>query len=147
MLERRMTTSGVAACVGALALMTGVSSTTVAGGALAPTERKVYVSATAEDGTAVKDMTADDFEMKEDGETREVVAAGLTTKPLRMSIIVADGGAGVFQQGLVTLLQGLINNGEFSLVSVVGQPDRIVDYTGDPETLVKGIEASANAPE
>jgi hypothetical protein len=41
---------------------------------------------------------------------------------------------------MVTLIKPLIALGEFKLVSVVMQPETIVDYTSDAERLVAGVE-------
>jgi VWFA-related protein len=92
------------------------------------------------DGTPVTDLAAADFEVKEAGKATTISNAALTTVPLRVALIVADEGTGNFQQAMVQLIKPLVVLGEFKLVSVVMQPETIVDYTGDAERLVAGIE-------
>jgi VWFA-related protein len=102
--------------------------------------RSVHVAVVNNDGSPVADMTAADFEVKEGGRAVTLTNATMTTVPLRMALIVADGGTGNFQQAMVTLIKPLIALGEFKLVSVVMQPETIVDYSSDAEQLVAGIE-------
>jgi VWFA-related protein len=102
--------------------------------------RSVHVAVVNNDGTPVPDMTAADFEVKEGGKSVTLTSATITDVPLRLALIVADEGTGSFQQSMVTLIKPLIALGEFKLVSVVMQPETIVDYTSDAERLVAGVE-------
>jgi hypothetical protein len=102
--------------------------------------RTVYVSATDKDGAPLKKLSAADLEVKEGGKVREIVDVKPATKPIRMAILVADGGSGGFGQGMAALLQKLQGETEMSLVSVVDRPERIVDYTNDVDKLVAGIQ-------
>src|SRR5262245_12280753 len=122
----------VAVLVG-LVLSLPVKHTAVAHGAAAALQQKrtVYVSVTQKDGAPVTDLTAVDFEVKEGGKPVQVVGAELTKTPIRLTMIVADGGGGGFQIALVTLVQRLQEVAEFSLVSVINQPEKIVDFTTD----------------
>jgi VWFA-related protein len=133
----RNSTLGVVGMIGLSLAFVGLSRPLIA----APQQtRAVHVSVTTEDGTPVTDLTAADFEVKEGGRTREVSSAVITSVPMRMAILVADDGTGGFQQAMVTLIQPLIALGEFKLVSVVAQPETVVDYTTSAEALVAGIE-------
>jgi VWFA-related protein len=102
--------------------------------------RSVYVSVTEKSGTPVMDLSAADFEVKEDGKAAEVISAQIAKTPIRMAMVVADGGTGGFQQAMAGLLQKLQTAGEFSVISVLDQPERIVDYTTDLEAVVAGIQ-------
>ena len=102
--------------------------------------RTVYVSVTQKDGAPVTDLTAADFEIKEGGKPVEVVGAELTKTPIRLAMIVADGGTGGFQYALVTLVQQLQEVAEFSLISVINQPDTLVDFTTDLDKVVEGLK-------
>jgi VWFA-related protein len=102
--------------------------------------RSVHVAVVTNDGMPVVDLTAADFEVKEGGKAVTLTNAAITNVPLRLALIVADEGTGNFQQAMVTLIKPLIALGEFKLVSVVMQPETVVDYTSNAEQLVAGIE-------
>jgi VWFA-related protein len=106
----------------------------------APQRRTVYVSVTQKDGAPVTDLTAADFDVKEGGKAVEVVGAELTKTPIRLALIVADGGSGGFQYPLATLVQRLQEVAEFSLVSVINQPEKVVDFTTDLDKVVEGMK-------
>lgn len=108
--------------------------------AQAQQRRTVYVSVTQKDGAPVTDLTAADFDIKEGGKPVEVIAAEVTKTPIRLTIIVADGGTGAFQYPLATLVQRLQDAAEFSLVSVINQPDKLVDFTNDLDKVVEGMK-------
>jgi hypothetical protein len=102
--------------------------------------RKIYVSVTEKSGAPVTDLTVADFDLKVGGKTEPVTSAQLTKVPLRMALIVADGGTGAVQYPAATLVQRLQEIGEFAIVSVVEQPDRIVNFTTDMEALAGGFK-------
>jgi hypothetical protein len=81
--------------------------------------RTIYASVTDKNGTPVTDLTAPDFELKVGGKVQQVTAAQLTKVPLRMALIVADGGTGAVQYPAATFVQRLQQVGEFAIVSVV----------------------------
>ena len=103
-------------------------------------KRTVYVSVTQKDGSPVTDLTAADFDIKAGGKPVEVAGAEVTKTPIRLAMIVADGGSGGFQYALVTLVQRLQEVAEFSLVSVITQPEKIVDFTTDLDKVVEGLK-------
>jgi hypothetical protein len=102
--------------------------------------RTIYASVTEKNGTPVTDLTAADFELKVGGKVQQVSAAQLTKVPLRMALIVADGGTGAVQYPAATFVQRLQQVGEFAIVSVVEQPERIVNFTNDMEALAAGFK-------
>jgi VWFA-related protein len=102
--------------------------------------RKIYLSVTDKGGTPITDLTPADFEVKEDGKPRDVVSAELTKTPIRMAIVVADGGSGGFQYAAATLVQKLQEIAEFAVVSVVEQPERLVNFTNDIDAVVAGLK-------
>ena len=102
--------------------------------------RSVHVAVVTNEGIPVTDLTAADFDVKEGGKETTITSAAITSAPLRLALIVADEGTGNFQQAMVTLIKPLVALGEFKLVSVVMQPETVVDYSGNAEGLVAGIE-------
>jgi len=105
--------------------------------------RTVVVSATDKD-KAVADLTAADLEIKENGKAREIVGVKKSTTPLRVAVLVADSGTGAYQESAVRFLVSILGKpeveAEFSLVSVILQPETIVDYTSDTDTLTAGLK-------
>jgi VWFA-related protein len=117
-----------------------IAVTAEATGLQAQQRRTVYVSVTQKDGTPVTDLTAADFEIKEGGKPVEVVGAELTKTPIRLALIVADAGSGGFQVALVTVVQRLQEVAEFSVTSVINQPDKLVEFTTDLDKVVEGLK-------
>jgi VWFA-related protein len=97
--------------------------------------RTVYVSVTDKNGTAITDMQAAEFEVKEGGKTREIVRASAATIPLRITLLVADQGTGAFQLGLARFTQTLLGHAEFQLVSVIVQPEKLTDFSHEGREL------------
>jgi hypothetical protein len=101
--------------------------------------RTVYVTVTAKDGTPVTDLRADEFELKYDGKVQPITGVKLSTTPLRVAIIVADRGTGMFQLGTLRFIEALLGRGEFSITGVIVQPERYVDYSGEVDALRGGL--------
>jgi VWFA-related protein len=127
-------------CVGVISFGLVLGNSWSLGAAPRQDSRSVHVAVVNNDGSPVTDLTAADFEVKEGGKTTAITKAELTNVPLRIALIVADEATGNFQQAMVTLIKPLIAVAEFKLVSVVTQPETIVDYTNDAERLVAGVE-------
>jgi hypothetical protein len=106
-----------------------------------PRTRTVYASVTATDGSAVTDLTAAEFEVKEGGKAREIVSVKPASAPLRVAILDADGGTGAFQSAIGSFMEALLGRAEFALTSVVVQPDRVLDYTTNVDALNLGLGA------
>lgn len=106
---------------------------------LAQETRSAFVAAVDKDGNAVADMTAADFELKIAGKPVPITSADLTTKKMRIALVIADGGIGAYQQSMATVIEKLISAAEFKLVAVVDQPNVIQDWTSEPEKLVDGV--------
>jgi VWFA-related protein len=104
-----------------------------------PRTRNVYVTAVDKQGSPITDLQAADFEVKLGGKVQEVVSAQPATVPFRIAIIDADGGTGAFQRGLALFMQRLLGKAEFSLISVIVQPETVVDYTPDGGALSAGL--------
>jgi VWFA-related protein len=101
--------------------------------------RTIYVTATDKQGSAIADLQTTDLEIKEGGRVREIVSAAQATPPLRIALLVADQGTGAFQLGMGRFMQKLGGHAEFQLVSVVVQPEKVVDFSHDGPTLSAGL--------
>jgi VWFA-related protein len=106
----------------------------------------VFVTALEENGAPVVDLAADDFTIKEDGKSREVLKAELARAPVQVAIIVDDNGTGIFRAGLVSFVRLMQGRGEMTLSTVVGQTQRLVEYTTDVDRLATAIVALTARP-
>ncbi len=97
--------------------------------------RIVYVSAADKDGNAITDLQAADFELKAAGRKSTIVNVRPAQAPLRVAMIVSDGGTGGFQLGLAMFMQRLLGRAEFSLISLIVQPETVVDYSSEAGPL------------
>ena len=103
------------------------------------TTSTIHVSVADKSGSGVTDLQAADVEVKVGGKKRDVVTIRQAVVPMRIAILVSDGGTGGFQQGLANFMQKLLGNAEFSLISVIVQPETVVDYTGEGGVLRAGL--------
>jgi hypothetical protein len=99
----------------------------------------VFVTAMEENGAPVVDLVASDFTIKENGKNRDVLKVELARVPMQIAIIVDDNGTGIFRSGLVSFVQLLQGRAEMSLSSVVGQTQKLVEYTPHAEKVVDAI--------
>ena len=106
----------------------------------------VFVTALEENGAPVVDLVADDFTIKEDGKSREVLKAELARAPVQVAIIVDDNGTGIFRAGLVSFVRLMQGRSEMTLSTVVGQTQRLVEYTTDVDRLASAIVALTARP-
>ncbi len=107
----------------------------------------VFVTALEENGAPVVDLVADDFTIKEDGKSREVLKAELARAPVQVAIIVVDdNGTGIFRAGLVSFVRLMQGRGEMTLSTVVGQTQRLVEYMMDVDPLATAIVALTARP-
>jgi hypothetical protein len=98
--------------------------------------RAVLVSAVDKDNVPVKDLVATDLEVKVAGKVQKVLDITPATGPLRIAVLVSDGGTGAFQRGLAQLVQNLLGRAEFQFVSMLPQPEKLGPYAKDRNALV-----------
>jgi hypothetical protein len=132
------TLSSSAAVFVVSALVTGASWSAIVKAA-ADTKRTVHVTAIDRKGNAVTDLQAADFEVKVGGKKLEVISAERARAPMRIALVVSDAGSGGFQGGLANFIQKLSGRAEIALVSLVVQPEIIVDYSSDSSALRMGL--------
>ena len=102
--------------------------------------RTVYVTVTDRKNVPVTDVDVSEFEVKADGKRAEIVSAAPATTPLRIALIVSDAGTGGFQAAAASLMQKLLGRAEFSLISLIVQPETITGYTGDAAALRDAVK-------
>jgi hypothetical protein len=101
--------------------------------------RTIYVTALDRDGRPVTDLQPGDVAVKIGGDRVDVTSVEPAQMPLRIAVLVADGGTGGFQQALGHFMQKLLGHAEFSLTSVIVQPELIVDYASEGGPLRDGL--------
>jgi VWFA-related protein len=101
--------------------------------------RTVFVTAIEESGAPVMDLAADDLTIKEDGKTRDIVKVEVANVPMQVMILVDDNGSGIFRSGVAQFVQQLQGRAEIAINSVVGQTQKLVDYTTNLDTLQNAI--------
>jgi VWFA-related protein len=106
----------------------------------------VYVSVSEESGAPVLDLTSADFTVREDGKPRDVLKVELARTPLQVMILVDDNGTGFFRSGLIQFIQQLQGRAEIAVNTVVGQTQKLVDYTSNIETLASAITTLSARP-
>lgn len=116
----------------------------MAGAALEPQTRRVYLTAVDKDGAPVTDLTAADFTVKENGKERPIVSVGPATGLMQVALLVDDNGTGLFRAGVVRFIEALLGRAEFSISTVTGQMLKLVDYTANGQSLSEAI-AKLNA--
>jgi hypothetical protein len=111
-----------------------------------PLTRTVYLSAFDENGVPVEDLAATDFTVKEGGKARDVVALRPAQARMQIALIVDDNGTGLFRAPLYRFVQRLQGKAEFSIVTVVGQPLKLTDYTMDGQVLTEVLISLSARP-
>jgi VWFA-related protein len=106
--------------------------------------RDIYVSVIGGNGAPVKDLTAEDFVVREDNTVREVLKAGPATAPIQIALLVDDSQAAspAIQQirdGLSSFVDALAGKAEIALITFGERPTSTVEYTTSTEQLKKGI--------
>ena len=109
-----------------------------------PVSRTVYITVTDRSGVPVRDLAADDLEIKEGGKLVTVDAAGLASELIQIDIIVDDNGTGLFRAPLARFVRRLEGRAVMALRAVVGQTMKLVEFTPSMEAILTGI-ATLNA--
>ena len=106
----------------------------------------VYVSVVEESGAPVTDLTAEDFAVKEDGQSREILQVTTASDPMHVMILVDDNGTGLFRSGVMQFVQQLQGRAQIAVSSVTGQTQKVVDYTPDVDVLAQAITTLSARP-
>jgi len=104
------------------------------------TERGIFVAVTNVAGEPVRDLAAADFEVREDGGPRPVLAAGLADGPMRVALLVDNSDAAGqalnnIRSGLQAFLDALPAAHEVVLITTGRQLRVRANVTSDRTTL------------
>jgi VWFA-related protein len=104
--------------------------------------RTIHMTVVDGKGAAVPDLTPADFEVKEDGKTREVLTVAPSSEPLSVALLLDDKGSDIneIRSGLAACVLRLRGLAEVSLVSVVPTAMKVFDYTSSVPEMMTGIQ-------
>jgi hypothetical protein len=111
-----------------------------------PITRIVYLNAFDDNGAPVEDLVAADFAVKEGGKARDVVGLSPAKARMQIALIVDDNGTGLFRAPLYRFVQRLQGRAEFAIVTVIGQPMKLTDYTMDGQVLTEVLTSLSARP-
>ena len=101
--------------------------------------RTIYVTVFDSKGVPQTDLEAPDFELRAGGRPLEILRAEAAQAAMRVALIVSDAGTGGFQASIASFIQKLLGKAEFSLVTVITQPEVTMPYTSLGADLREGI--------
>lgn len=104
--------------------------------------RTVYVTVAGENDAAVPNLSAADFEIKEEGKARKVVEASPPDAQVSIALLIDDKGADIneIRSALVTFFGQVQGRAELSLTTVVPSVARVFDYTSSLPTMLAGVQ-------
>src|SRR5262245_26023164 len=104
--------------------------------------RTLHVTVVDDKGAAVPNLTSADFELKEDGKTRDVVSATPAVEPLTIAMLVDDRGSDIneIRSALAAFVLRIQGRAEISLISVVPTVAKVVDYTSSAPLMMAGVQ-------
>jgi hypothetical protein len=119
-----------------------VASSLVSPATLAARQREtrtIYVTVFDSKGVPQTDLEAPEFEVRAGSRPLEILRAEPAQAAMRVGVIVSDAGTGGFQASIASFVQKLLGKAEFSLVTVITQPEVTMPYTSLGAELREGI--------
>ena len=110
-----------------------------------PATKTIYMTVLDNKGAPITDLGAAELEVKAGGKAMEIVRMQPGQMPFRIAVIVSDAGTGGFQQGIANFMQKLLGQAEFSLISVITQPQVVSDYSSEGAVLEGGCSTRRTA--
>jgi hypothetical protein len=101
--------------------------------------RTIYVTVFDNKGVPQTDLEGPEFEVRAGGRPLEILRAEPAQAAMRVALIVSDAGTGGFQASIASFIQKLLGKAEFSLVTVITQPEVTMPYTSLGAELREGI--------
>jgi VWFA-related protein len=108
-------------------------------------ERIIYVSVVDKDGAPALDLTAKDFIVREDGQSREVLRVARDTDPLQIALLVDNSTSmrnrlAVLRKSVAAFVDATREDAQIALITLAERPTIAVGYTTDRAVLGKAID-------
>ena len=110
--------------------------------ALAQSQGQLFASITDQAGEPVLDLTADSFQVQEDGATMIMVSADPGTTPMKIAMLIDNSEAMAQANGISSLRNALMEflnvlppQHEVGMFSIAGSVMQMVDFTDDRDAL------------
>ena len=115
--------------------------------ASAQSQGQLFASVTTQEGEPVLDLTADSFQIQEDGVTMKILSADPGTTPMKVAVLVdnseainASNGLTALRRGITGFLETLPLQHEVGLFSIAGRVAPLVDFTNDRDELLDAAD-------
>ncbi len=115
--------------------------------ASAQSQGQLFASVTTQEGEPVLDLTADSFQVQEDGVTMKILSADPGTTPMKVAVLVdnseainASNGLTALRRGITGFLETLPLQHEVGLFSIAGRVAPLVDFTSDRDELLDAAD-------
>ena len=115
--------------------------------AFAQSQGQLFASITDQAGTPVEGLTAESFQVQEDGAIMKILSANPGTTPMKVALLVDNSEAIMLSNGLSALRNGLAGffetlplQHEVGLFTVAGRVAPVVDFTTDRDELLAGAD-------
>lgn len=109
-----------------------------------PRERTMFVSAVDQKGEPVAGLGPNDFVVREDGATREVLRVSRATEPIDIAILVDDSAASDaliprVREALRAFIGTMSKGNQISIVGLADRPTILANYTANTKLLQDAI--------
>jgi len=113
-------------------------------GAQSPRERTMFVSAVDQKGEPIEGLGPDDFVIREDGATREVLRVSHAIEPIDIAFLVDDSAASEsliprVREALRSFIAKMSMGNQIAIVGLADRPTILTNYTANTKLLQDGI--------
>ena len=113
----------------------------------AQSQGQLFASVTTQAGEPVEGLTAESFQVQEDGAIMKILSADPGTTPMKVALLVdnseainASNGLTALRRGITEFLETLPPQHEVGLYSIAGRVAPLVDFTNDRDALLEGAD-------
>ena len=113
-------------------------------GAQGPRERTMFVSAVDQKGEPIEGLAPDDFVIREDGATREVLRVSHASEPIDIAFLIDDSAASQsliprVREALRSFIAKMSMGNQIAIVGLADRPTILTNYTANTKLLQDGI--------